>query len=50
MERYGLDEDAAFGALLRPSLRRGEPLRDEAEAMKRSAGHSSGDTVRHPDA
>ena len=50
MERYGLDEDAAFDALLRLSVRRGEPLRDEAEAMRRSAGRSKGDTVRHPDA
>lgn len=50
MERYGLDEDAAFDALLRMSLRRGEPLRDEAEAMRRSAVLSNGDTVRGPDA
>jgi hypothetical protein len=50
MERYGLGEDAAFDALLRLSLRRGEPLRDEAEAIGRSAGHSNGDTARHPDA
>ncbi len=50
MERYGLAEDAAFDALLRLSVRRSEPLRDEAEAMRRSAGHSDGDTVRHPDA
>jgi anti-anti-sigma factor len=50
MERYGLEEDAAFAALIRLSLRRGEPLRDEAEAMRRSAGHSDGDTAWYPDA
>ena len=32
MERYGLDEGAAFDALLRLSLNRNERLRDEAEA------------------
>lgn len=50
MERYGLDEDAAFDGLLRLSLRRGEPLRDEAEAMMRSAGQPDGDATRYPDA
>jgi anti-anti-sigma factor len=50
MERYGLDEDAAFDALLRLSLQRNEPLRDEAEAMMRSAGHPDGDAARNPDA
>ena len=50
MERYGLEEDAAFAALIRLSLRRGEPLRDEAEAMRRSAGRSDGDTDWYPDA
>jgi anti-anti-sigma factor len=49
MERYGLDEDAAFDALLRLSLRRGEPLRDEAEAMVRSAGQPDGDPAWNPD-
>jgi anti-anti-sigma factor len=50
MERYVLDEDGAFDALLRLSLRRGEPLRVEAEAMMRSVGQSDGDAAWNPDA
>jgi anti-anti-sigma factor len=37
MEREGIDEDAAFADLLRLSLYRGEPLRDQAQSMVRSA-------------
>ena len=37
MEREGVDEDAAFSDLLRLSLYHGEPLREQAHAVVRSA-------------
>jgi hypothetical protein len=37
MEREGVDEDAAFADLLRLSLYHGEPLREQAYAVVRSA-------------
>jgi anti-anti-sigma factor len=37
MERYGVDEEAAFTDLLQLSLHRREPLREQAQAMVHSA-------------